>query len=156
MRVFPDFKGPMATWPHVETLPHVKETLLKLSSNWVIGLATNAVDSDESEIRQALAMVDLDPIIERVYCYQQIGFRKPTLAFFEFILSDLALESQNIFMVGDSFEDDILGANRSGIRAVWFNHRSGEERSGDLFQTIHDLRDLPKILHGWNLEASGR
>ena len=119
----------------------------------MIALATNAVDSDENEIRQALECVDLNEFIDKVYCYQRIGCKKPSRTFFEFILSDLGLESQNVFMVGDSYEEDVLGANRSGMRAVWFNHRSGEERSGDLHQTIHDLRDLPKVLHGWNLET---
>jgi len=155
MRVSSEFEGPMAKWPHLETLPYAKETLLKLRSNWIIGLATNAVDSNESEIRQALALVNLNEFVDRVYCYQRIGCKKPSRAFFEFILSDLGLESQNVFMVGDSYEEDILGANRSGMRAVWFNHRSGEERSGDLHQTIHDLRDLPKVLRGWNLETGG-
>lgn len=156
MRVFPEFEGPMAKWSHLETMPYAKETLSKLRSNWSIGLATNAIDSSESEIRQALALVNLNDIIERVYCYKRIGYRKPTPAFFEFIMSDLGLKPENIFMIGDSYEEDVLGANRSGIRAVWFNNQSGEERSGDLHKTIHDLRDLPKVLHGWDLESSGR
>jgi len=155
MRVFPDFEGPMATWPHLEAIPYAKETLSMLRSNWIIALATNAVDSNENEIRQALECAELNEFVDQVYCYRRIGYKKPSRVFFEFILIDLGLESQRVFMVGDNYEEDVLGANRSGIRAVWFNHRSGEERSGDLHQTIHDLRDLDRILQDWNLGTCG-
>lgn len=64
-------------------------------------------------------------------------------------------ESKSVFMVGDNYEEEVLSANKSGIRAVWFNHQSGEERSGDLHQTIYDLRNLHKTLNDWVLETSG-
>lgn len=153
MRVFPEFKGPMVKWPHLETMPYAKETLSMLRSNWIIALATNAVDSNENEIRQALGYTDLKEFVDKVYCSPQIGHEKPSRAFFEFILTDLDFELPRVIMVGDNYVADVQGANRLGMRAVWFNHRSSEERSGDLHQTIHDLRDLHKILHDWNLET---
>ncbi len=155
MRVFPDYKGPMVEWPHLETIPNAKETLSILRSSWIVALATNAVDSNENEIRQALACADLNELVDKVYCYQQIGHKKSSPAFFKFVLLDLGSESKSVFMVGDNFEEDVLSANKSGIRAVWFNHRSGEERSADLHQTIHDLRDLHKTLTDWVLETGG-
>jgi len=155
MRVFPGFDGPMAKWPRIEVIPYARETLATFQSNWIIALASNAVDSNENEIRQALACVDLNEFVDKVYCYQRIGHKKPSRAFFEFVLSDLGLESQRVIMVGDNFEEDILGANRSDIRAVWFNQHFGEERSGDLHQTIHDLRDLQRSLQNWNLDTGG-
>jgi HAD superfamily hydrolase (TIGR01549 family) len=151
MRVFPEFKGSMAKWPYLETLPSVKQTLSELRSDWILGLATNAVDSDEVEIRQALAMVGIDEFIEKVYCYRHIGHRKPTIDFFEFILEDLGIEPQKVVMVGDSFEGDVLGANSAGLRGVWFNHRTEEERKGDLHRTIHDLSELRAVLEGWKV-----
>jgi len=155
MRVFPDYKGPMVEWPHLETIPNAKETLSILRSSWIVALATNAVDSKEDEIRQALACADLNELVDKVYCYQRIGHKKSSPAFFEFVLLDLGLESKNIFMVGDNYEEDVLSANKSGMRAVWFNPRSDEKRSGNLHQTIHDLRDLHKTLNDWILETDG-
>jgi FMN phosphatase YigB (HAD superfamily) len=155
MRVFPDFEGPMAKWPRLEAMPYAKETLSTLQPNWMIALATNAIDSNESEIRQALARVDLNGFVDKVYCYQRIGHKKPSRAFFEFILIDLRLELSKLIMVGDNYAADVLGANNLGMQAVWYNHRTRESRSGDLHQTIHDLRDLHKILNDWNLETGG-
>ena len=149
MRVFPDFSGPMSTWPRLEAIPYAKETLSALRPGWIVALATNAVDSGEAEIRDSLARVQLDEFVDRVFCYQQVGCKKPSPLFFEFILNDLGLDPSRVTMVGDNYEEDVLGANRSGMRAVWFNPRSDAEQSGEMLRTIHDLRDLEGILGGW-------
>ena len=74
---------------------------------------------------------------------------------FEFILNDLALDRSRVTMVGDSYEEDVLGANRAGLRAVWFNPRSDAEHSGELRRTVHDLRDLEPSLKAWGPETNG-
>jgi len=145
----------MVKWPHLETLPNTKETLSILRSSWTIALATNAVDSNENAVRQALACADLNEFVDKVYCYQRFGHKKLSPAFLEFVLLDLGFESKSVFMVGDKYEDDVLSANKSGIRAVWFNHRSGEERSRDLHQTIHDLGDPHRTLNDWVHKTGG-
>ena len=58
-------------------------------------------------------------------------------------------------MVGDSYEEDVLGANRAGLRAVWFNPRSDAEHSGELRRTVQDLRDLEPSLKAWGPETNG-
>jgi hypothetical protein len=40
-----------------------------------------------------------------------------------------------------------MGAVNSGLHAVWFNWRNAEDRLGAQYETIHDLRDLPGVLH---------
>jgi len=149
MRVFPDFSGPMSKWPRLEAIPYARESLTALRPGWIVALATNAVDSGEAEIRDALARVQLDECVDRVFCYQHVGSKKPSPLFFEFILSDLGLDPSRITMVGDNFEEDVLGANKSGMRAVWFNPRSDAEQFGEMHRTIHDLRDLEGMLAGW-------
>jgi putative hydrolase of the HAD superfamily len=146
MRVWPDYDGPMATWPRVEALPHVVETLARLGADWRMALATNAAASEEGEIWQALARVGLDRLLDKVYCYRTIGHKKPSREFFDYILHDLKLGCESVFLVGDDFEADVMGANRCGIRAVWLNEQGDETRTGEMYRTIHDFRDLPKAL----------
>ncbi|NLG83041.1 MAG: HAD-IA family hydrolase [Firmicutes bacterium] len=147
MRDFPQFDGPMFTWPRVEAIPHVEEVLAALRPSWILALATNAEPSDEADIRKALARVGLHELIEKVYCYRRIGHKKPSPEFFEYILADLGMEPARVVMVGDDFEMDVLGANRAGIPAVWFNERAPHERrSGKMYRTIHDFRALPEEL----------
>jgi len=143
MRETPGAAGPMATWSHVEAIPHVHEALSSLRPTFVIALATNAQASGEVDIRQALARVGLDRLVDRVYGFRVIGHKKPEPAFFRFVLHDLGLAASQAVMVGDSLENDVLGANASGIRAVWFDEGGQDSREGPLHTTIHDLSDLP-------------
>ena len=146
MKVFPEYTGPMLHWPQVEAIPHANEVLAELGAQWLTALATNAADSDEAAIRGALARVDLDRLIDRVYCSRAIGHKKPSAEFFDAVLRDLGVERSNVVMVGDDFEADVLGANRSGIRAVWLNAVSEEIRFAEMYRTIHQLRELPCAL----------
>jgi putative hydrolase of the HAD superfamily len=146
MRVFPDCDGPICTWPRVEALPHVEDTLIQLHEDWRMALATNAATSEEDEIWKALARVGLDRLLDKVYCYRTIGHKKPSREFFDYILHDLKLGRESVFLVGDDFEADVMGANRCGIRAVWLNEQSSETRVEEMYRTIHGLCDLPKAL----------
>jgi putative hydrolase of the HAD superfamily len=61
-------------------------------------------------------------------------------------LQDLGLTVDDVVMVGDSFESDVMGANRMGIRAIWLNERSAELRTGEMYRTIRNLSELPQVL----------
>lgn len=146
MRVFPEYEGPMVTWPRVEAAPHAAEVLAALQSQWLLALATNAEASTEADIRAALARVGLDRWLDKIYCFRGVGYKKSSPAFFAQVLADLGLDPRQVVMVGDDFEADVLGANRCGIRALWLNVQSAEVRQGECYSTIHDLRALPAAL----------
>ena len=150
MRVFPDFDGPMTTWPKVEMIPDAREVLEELCSTWTIALATNAQDSTEDEIREALALVGLHALIDEVYCYQRIGVKKPSRAFFQYIFDELAIDATDAVMIGDSYAADVEGALAMGMRAIWFNPRSDEDRAGEMVRTVHSLKELPDVLKAWD------
>jgi len=146
MRDFPDFSGPMVEWPRVEVVKYVPEVLEELSKSWILALATNAINSNEEQIWGALRRVRLNPFLCKVYCFRKIGHKKPSSEFFAYILDDLHLPASRVFMVGDDFESDVLGAVRCGIRAIWFNQHSNEARHAKSYDTVHDMRSLPRAL----------
>ena len=146
MRVFPEFPGPMKDWPRVEAIPGAAGALAALHDDWLLALATNAADSDEAGIRAALRRVDLERWLDRVYCFKKIGFKKPSPEFFQFILDDLNLSPEQVVMVGDDFENDVLGAVRCGIRAVWLNAEVAASRPGEGWQAIRSMIELPENL----------
>jgi len=149
MRDFPEFSGPMIGWPRVEPVEHAPDVLADLHKTWTLALGTNAVDSNEEEIRAALARAELNRFLDRVYCFRKIGYKKPSAEFFGYILNDLGLDRSSLFMVGDDFDSDVIGAIRCGIRAVWYNEQSTEVRKAEMYQTIHDLRSLPEALNAF-------
>jgi HAD superfamily hydrolase (TIGR01509 family) len=146
MRDNPNYDGPMATWPQVEVVPGAVEALTALKPHWLLAVATNAADSDEEAIWAALRRGGLDRLLDKVYCFRKIGHKKPSQAFFTYILKNLGLKPNAVLMVGDSFELDVLGANQSGIRSVWLNERTPENRSGSMYSTIHTLHELPAAI----------
>ena len=155
MRDFPEFVGPMSAWPRVETIAHAQDALSALRSmGCFLALATNAADSAESQIWEALRRGGLGGLLDRVYCLGNVGHRKPSASFFEFILRDLALARTDLVMVGDDYEVDVLGANAAGIRAVWFSAGCEDERVGEMYRTVHDLAFLPQLLELWESGAA--
>jgi len=146
MRDNPQATGPMSTWKNVEAIPHAVQALSILRSNWIIALATNAVDSNEADIRSALQRVGLDKLVDKVYCFRSIGHKKPSNEFFKYILEDLKMNCSQVIMIGDSFKNDVLGANKAGIHAIWFNPQSIENNTGRMSQTINSLDELPIML----------
>ena len=148
MRDFKEFGGPMKDWPRVESIPGAGKLLATLHPDWILAIATNAEVSDEADIRAALQRADLNQFLDKVYCFKKIGYKKPSFEFFQYILDDLQLAPQLIYMVGDNYEADVLGANRFNIRAIWFNQHSLDKRENDLQRTIHAMGELPDILNG--------
>ena len=146
MRGFPDETGPMEGWRRVEAMPGIDEVLRSLMGSAQIVLATNAVDSSEDAIRRALARADLDHHFDRVYCFQGIGHRKPSIEFFETVLRDLRIDSAHAWLVGDDFESDVAGANAAGMAAVWYAPDLSERRTGERYRTIHAFSELPAAL----------
>jgi len=146
MREFPSFNGPMKDWPILEAMPGALEILTALHATWTLATATNADISTEEDIWAALRRVGLDQVMDKIYCPKGIGYRKPSPEFFQHILNDLRLTPDRVLMVGDSFENDVLGANRSGIYAIWFNWKTTEIRENEWHRTIHALQDLPELL----------
>ena len=146
MRNVPAYEGPRATWPDAETIPHAREVLAELGSQWTLALGTNAANSEEAEIRTALDLGGLDEFLDKIYSHGSVGYPKPSTEFFRFIAQDLGLAPSALVMVGDDFDTDVLGANRAGIRAIWLNEHSDDHRVGLGYETIHELSALPRIL----------
>ena len=114
MRVFPDCRGPMASWPRVEVVPGIRQALRALRPHAVIGLATNAADSEPGEIRAALARVRLAASFPRIYCYRALGVRKPSPEYFAAVLADLGQVDEVITLASVSVSMRV-GVDEAGI-----------------------------------------
>ncbi|MCX5906796.1 MAG: hypothetical protein NTY64_06320 [Deltaproteobacteria bacterium] len=82
MKDRPDLQTPMYRWPTVEAVEGAEEVLRFLYPNRTICLATGSPYSDEDEIRWALARIDLDQYFDRIFCFQNTGYPKPTEAYY--------------------------------------------------------------------------
>jgi FMN phosphatase YigB (HAD superfamily) len=133
---------PMAKWTTIKVVEGIADVLADLdASGRRIILATSASISNESQIREALARVDLDLYFSKIYCFENTSLPKGE-AFYRHILADLGVDSSDVFMVGDTFEKDVQIPNAVGIFGVWFNQKSSEAYNGEMHTTVHSMYDL--------------
>jgi len=132
--------GPMCHWPAVKAMPNARATLDWLSRRAGCHIATNAKDSESSEIRRALARAGLDSAITHIFCFKTVGHEKPSREFFEFITRELQVDMRDLVMVGDDLNKDIAGALESGLQAIWYNP-DGNSGPAEIVQ-IQDLGEL--------------
>lgn len=143
-------EGPMKDWDKVEAETGAQEALLRLRARYRLVVATNAADSPAYFVRLALARVGLDDYIDDVVSSAEVGDHKPNYPFFRAALlregdRGIPLDPRRAVMVGDGTTNDIAGAQRAGIRTIWYNPT--KRRFPDGAQppdvVIKKLADLP-------------
>jgi membrane-associated phospholipid phosphatase/phosphoglycolate phosphatase-like HAD superfamily hydrolase len=143
-------EGPMKDWQKVEAEPGAQEALLRLRSRYRLVVATNAADSPAADVRLALARVGLDECVDGVISSADVGDHKPNYAFFRAALllegdRGLPLDPRRAVMVGDGTSNDIAGAQRAGMRTIWYNptKRRFPEGAQPPDTVIRKLNELP-------------
>ncbi|MCP3954954.1 MAG: HAD family hydrolase [Desulfobacterales bacterium] len=138
---FPGVKGPMYLWDQVAAVKGARKTLASLHREAGCYLATNAQDSKESEIIQALERVGLADHIDRVFCFANVGYRKPFPEFYLTILDAIGAASAQTVMVGDSLETDVAGAQAAGLHGIWYNPtgREGTLKGAGVIRSLSEL-----------------
>lgn len=141
----PNQPGPMAQWPTVSALPGAREALLWAQKIGPVCIASGASESGSADIKAALARVNLDNCIDRIFCRRELGANKTDPRFWAAICEALAVPAQQIVMIGDSYESDVLAPQAAGLHAIWFNWRGLPPCP---CPTIAALRELPQIITG--------
>ena len=80
-------------------------------------------------------------------CAEELGVGKPDPTPFREALKRAGVEASAAVHIGDHPNDDIAGARRAGMRAIWFNPNgkpwAGEEEPS---AEIRSLAELPALL----------
>jgi len=139
---FPDAQGPMYLWEEVATVPGAIETLAVFHRQAGCYLATNAQDSKEQDIVRALDRVGLAQYLAGVFCFDNLGCRKPSEAFFNGMLARIGADPRKTVMVGDSLDTDIAGALAAGLHGIWFNPAGREGR----LEGAGEIRSLKELI----------
>ena len=72
----------------------------------------------------------LGHLFSSIIISDEVGIRKPAPDIFSVALNSLEIEARETLFVGDSWEEDIVGAAKFGMDSVWINpnRTSPEER----------------------------
>ena len=95
--------------------------LCKASGVW-LGLMTNGPTHHQSAKIDALGLQRWIPSVH-IFISEAVGCTKPDREIFAAAEKGMAQPVQEIYMVGDSYDKDMLGAINAGWRTVWMNHR---------------------------------
>ncbi|HAD82442.1 MAG: hypothetical protein A2509_08680 [Candidatus Edwardsbacteria bacterium RIFOXYD12_FULL_50_11] len=99
-----------------------RETLAQLASRgYKMGLVCNTGRTPGSTLRELLGDYDILRYFMSALFSDETIIRKPDARIFEKALKEMRADKQQTVHVGDSWENDILGARASGIRAVWIS-----------------------------------
>ncbi|ESV55649.1 HAD family hydrolase [Streptococcus agalactiae LMG 14747] len=79
---------------------------------------------------------------ENILISSEIGIAKPNKKIFD--LAKDENDSETYLYVGDSFENDVVGAKSAGWQTVWFNRR-GNIKSNIEYQADYQVNDLDDL-----------
>ena len=122
----------------MELFDDVLPTLESLRDKYVIGMITNG-NSDP-------ARCGLDGIFQFTIFSQDWGVEKPDAKIFRIAAEHAGCAEVEMLHVGDSLENDVMGALNAGMRSVWLN-RDGADKPLDLrpdyeASSLLELRDI--------------
>lgn len=126
----------------VEIFPEVVPTLEILAKTFTLGVITNG----NADVRR-LGLADYFAF---ALCAEDLGIGKPDPAPFLEALKRGGVDAGEAVHIGDHPADDIAGAQKAGMRAIWYNP------AGNLWEAdrlpdaeISSLTQLPGVLSRW-------
>lgn len=127
-------------------LPGAEDTVKKvLFGKYRLFLASNGTASVQ---HGRMTSADLYPYFEKTFVSQEIGYNKPSKAYFDACFAQIpGFEKEKCLMVGDSLSSDIQGGINAGIQTCWVNPR-GATAPAQIRPDyeIKCLTDLPALL----------
>ncbi len=100
------------------------EQLLKtFKKSYKIGIVTNNLIEEQV---QKLKNLGLDGYVDSLVTSEEIGHTKPHPLIFETAMKRLGVTPAETIMIGDSWEHDIAGAFKLGIKCLWLNLHKAE------------------------------
>ena len=96
-----------------------EDFLKRLSKHYNIYAVTNGVKRVQTK---RLSLVNITKYLKKIYISEEIGFQKPNVEYFDYVLKDLQITNkEEVLIIGDSLTSDIQGGINSNIDTMWYN-----------------------------------
>jgi putative hydrolase of the HAD superfamily len=142
------FKVTEAHW-RLEKDTHAALTALK-NQYYHMCIISNA--SNTEDLNNLVDGADLRKYFDHIIISSDTGIRKPDGRIYEIALNTMHANPAESVMVGDTLGADILGAQLSGLRAVWITHRAKRPDNTRLRKAVKPdaeisrLSQLPEVI----------
>ena len=130
---------------YMKASPELVALLTELKDSCRLGIVTNGTSKWQRDKLEALEInALLEP--EAVLISEEVGFEKPSPEIYEQALRIFHVQPQEIIFVGDSWNNDVVGPMKAGMRSVWFNKKGLPAPEGitpyGIIANIAELRTL--------------
>jgi 2-haloalkanoic acid dehalogenase type II len=115
----------------------VLPTLEKLKRRYILGIVSNGNSYPKT--------LGLEHFFQFIILAQDVGIEKPDPGIFHLAVQKSGCLPGELLYVGDSQEDDILGAKRAGVRVAWFN-RTNDQLQPHIPRPDYEINRLDMLL----------
>ena len=123
-------------------MPGAEEAVEALSKKYRLFLASNGTASVQ---KGRMTSANLYRFFEKVFVSQEIGYTKPSRAYFDACFAQIPdFDPGKAMIVGDSLSSDIKGANNAGLPCCWFNPKGLPLQEG--LHADYEISDLRQLL----------
>ena len=123
-------------------VPGAVELVRWLSGRTTVGVVTNNTAREQSRKLRALG---LDTSVDVLITSREAGWDKPDPRIFRLALRAAGVAPASAVMIGDSWESDVEGALRAGIRPIWLNRLGVPPPGNNPVEEIRSFRPLARI-----------
>jgi putative hydrolase of the HAD superfamily len=111
-----------------------RKVKLLVTSNW------------DFRLPKILKDLGIEPIFRQIITSALVGYEKPSEKIFHYLASAAGCAPAQILHVGDRVEDDVLGAERAGLRAALYSKDCDPEEDKFAFACVQRLNQIPALL----------
>jgi putative hydrolase of the HAD superfamily len=104
-------------------------------------ISNNLVDEQMDKLEHC----ELLDLLDSITISEEAGFAKPDPRIFQIALDRLQCEPDEAIIIGDSWENDIIGAQAVGIKGLWYNCYLKEQPDTSVPE-IRSLEDSEEVL----------
>lgn len=99
-------------------VPGAGSVLAELSRNYPLGLVSNGFADMQ---RRKMDVLGFSRLFDCMVFSSQAGFRKPHPKIFQQAALQVSCTPPQCVFVGDSYDDDVIGARAAGMQTCWYN-----------------------------------
>jgi|SRR5690625_1213168 len=129
---------------HIYLYDETIEVLDKLKNKYQLLMLTNG--SPHLQRTKLSLSPELEPYFDHIVISGEFGTGKPSVDIFNYALSLLDVEKDEVIMIGDNPKTDILGASKVGIDSIWINHHKENLQEITPTYEVNRLRQIMSII----------
>ena len=119
---------------------------LAKKNNVKLGVITNGPSDHQWTKVNALGVEKWIPR-ENIIVSGDLGINKPDVRIFDAMQEKLQLDFESLYYIGDSLENDIVGANNARWKSIWINRYNKEHSQGDkVYKIVKNNFELFEII----------